>query len=157
VTVEYKHLAGIPFTGIGKRDCYALVRDFMRDNFNVELTNFARPHDWSSDEIDLFENLHEVDGWVKHTDFRVKELRPGDVLAMSVGESNPNHLAVFVGDDTIVHHLYGKMSRYEPFAGFWRNHISYMLRHPAVPDLRPTYPDVDIMDLLRARNTTPTG
>jgi cell wall-associated NlpC family hydrolase len=31
------------------RDCYELGRDFFRDNFGIELTNYARPHDWSAD------------------------------------------------------------------------------------------------------------
>jgi cell wall-associated NlpC family hydrolase len=153
--LKYEHLQAIPFTEIGDRDCYELCRDFFRENFKIELTPYVRPHDWESDSLDLIRMFHDNEGFDSITDWRPKDLRPGDVLAMSINESNPNHLAIYVGDDKILHHLYGRMSRIEPLHGFWRNHTSFILRHKDVPDLRPVYPDVDYMELLRARNTPP--
>lgn len=154
--LKAEHLQGIPFTGIGKRDCYELVRDFYRDNFNIELTPYARPHDWESDKLDLIRNHYEAEGFEMLTDWKIKDLRPADLLIMAVNESNPNHIAINLGDGRILHHLYGKRSRIEEFHGWWRNHVSFVVRHKDVPDLRPVYPDVDYMELLRARNSPPT-
>lgn len=155
--LKFEHLQGIDFTGIGQRDCYELNRDFFRDNFGIELPPFARPHDWESDKIDLIRNLHEQCGFEAITEWKIKDLRPADVLAMSINESNPNHLAINLGDGNILHHLFGRKSRIEPLAGFWRNHTAFVLRHPDVPDLRPVYPDVQYMDLLNARNAVAEG
>ena len=155
--LKYEHLQAIPFTGIGNRDCYDLVRDFYRDNFGMELTPYVRPHDWDSDKIDLIRNHYEAEGFEAITDWKPKDLRPGDILAMSINESNPNHLAIYVGDGKIIHHLYGRMSRVEPLHGFWRNLTSFIVRHPDVPDLTPVYPDVDYMELLRERNSAHQG
>jgi cell wall-associated NlpC family hydrolase len=154
--LRYHHLEGIKWTGIGRDDCFALGRKFYKDNFDIDIPDVVRPSDWNSDDLDLLELWHEKIGFKKLTDFRPKDLRPGDVLCMAVGERNPNHIAIFAGDNTIIHHLFGRFSRAEPFREFWFNQTSYILRHPDVPDLRPVYPDVDIRDLLSVRNAVPT-
>lgn len=156
MTLKYENLISVPWGGLGQRDCYSLIMDFYEQNFGIKLTNYARPNDWSSDELDLIRDLYEREGFEMITEWRIKDLRPADILAMSIGEANPNHLAIFLDNDEIIHHLYGKMSRTEPFRGFWRNHISFVLRHPDVPDLRPVRPDAKLMDILRARNAAPT-
>lgn len=152
----WEHLVGLPYIP-GERDCYEIVRNFYFDNFGLELTNYARPHDWSSDNDDLIRRFYEREGFRMITDWRAEDLRPGDVLALSIGDSNPNHLAVFVGDNTIVHHLYGRFSTDEPYRDFIRNSTSFVLRHPAVPDLRPVFPDTTIASLLNARHSLPAA
>lgn len=151
--LKYDHLVGRPFTGIGRDDCLKLFRDFYRENFGIEIRDYARPHDWSSDQLDLMRLCYEREGFEQITDWKVKELRPADVLCVAIGEANPNHFAIFIDGDTILHHLYGKMSRVEPFRDFWRRQTCFILRHPDVPDLRPTYPDTTLQELLRARNS----
>lgn len=152
VDLKIEEFEGIPWDGIGGHDCYELVRDFYRENFQIELTDYARPHDWESDKLDLLRNLYKHDGFKMITEWTPDELRPGDALCMSINEGNPNHIAIYVGEGEILHHLYGRMSRKEPFHGFWRNHISFILRHPDVPDLRPKVMDVNLLDFVRARN-----
>lgn len=154
--MKYEHLLGRPWLGIGRNDCFALFRDFYADNFGIGIANYARPHDWKSDELDLIGLCHDREGFDRVTDWKARDLRPGDGLAMCIGERNPNHLSVYVGDNTLVHQLYGKMSRTDPLRDFWLNATAYVLRHPDVPDLRETYDNVNIMDLIRARNTPQT-
>ncbi len=149
--IRYDHLIHRPFIW-GKSDCLSLFRDFYRDNFGIEIRNYARPTDWSSDKLDLMRLCYEREGFEMVTDWKVKDLRPGDVLCMAIGEENANHFAIYAGDDKIVHHLYGRVSSEEVFRDFYRNTTCYLLRHPDVPDLRPVYPDVDIGSLIRARN-----
>lgn len=71
---------------------------------------------------------------------------------MAIGASSANHLAVYVGDNLLAHHLFGQLSRAEPMREFWRRSTVYVLRHPAVPDLRPELTPVTIQDLVDARN-----
>jgi cell wall-associated NlpC family hydrolase len=153
--LKYDHLVDLPFIW-GAQDCLSLFRRFYADNFGISIRNYARPIDWSSDRLDLMGLCYEREGFEKITEWKAKDVRPGDVLCMSIGESNPNHFAIAVGNDWLVHHLSGRMSSKEVFRDFWRNHTSYILRHPDVPDLRPVYPDVDLMDLLNARKSAPT-
>ena len=153
--LKYEHLADKPFRW-GSSDCLTLFRNFYRDNFGIEITNYARPSNWSSDQLDLMRLCYEREGFDMITDWKLKDLRPGDVLCMAIGERNPNHFSIYLGNDRVVHHLYGRTSSVEQFRDFFRNTTCYILRHPDVPDLRPVYPDVDIVSLLSARNAPPT-
>lgn len=153
--LKYDHLLGKRFTGVGQQDCYAMVRDFFKENFQIELENYARPNDWNADDLNLIEMIYEKTGFEKITNWKPKDLRPGDVLVMAINERNPNHLATYVGDSEIIHHLYGRFSSKEELRDFWFNSTCFLLRHPDVPDLRPIYPDVDILDIIRARNAAP--
>lgn len=148
---------GRQFTGVGKQDCLKLVIDLFLEEFDIVIPNFARPHDWRSDELDLVPMLAPVAGFKTITEWTVKDLRPGDVLCIAFGESRPNHLAVYTGEGDMVHHLIGRFSNQEVYRDIWRSRTSYILRHPDVPDLRPVYPDVHLEDYLRERNSiTPT-
>lgn len=148
--MNYLHLTGRTFIP-GVRDCFAIGRDLYWDNFQIAITNYARPQDWSADNIDLIRKLSEREGFTMITDWKVKDLRPADVLCVAIGESNPNHLAYYVGDNTMLHHLGGRFSAAEPYNDFWRNSTCFILRHPSVPDLRPVYGNTDIGSILRDR------
>lgn len=157
MTLQYEHLLHKPFTGIGRQDCFRLAIDFFADNFGIKIPNYARPSDWSSDKLDLMRMLPEHCGFDTITEWKPKDLRPADVMCVAIGESNPNHFAIFVGDDKIIHHLYGRFSSEETLRGFWFRQTAFILRHKDVPDLRPVYPDLDLRDFVNARNAAPQG
>ena len=146
----HDNLVGIPFC-MGTDDCFGLSRKYFKQNFDLDILDYARPHDWDADKLNLIEQCHEHAGFEKITLWKAKDLRPGDVLAMAIGSSNPNHFAIYVGDNLIIHHLSNRLSNEEMYRDFWQSVTCYLLRHPSIPDLRPVYPDIDITELLRAR------
>lgn len=150
MTPDYQHLIGRSFLW-GVRDCYALLRDFYRDAFGIELTDYARPTDWSAENNSMIRKLYERDGFEMLANWKPKDLRPGDVLCMAIGETEPNHLAIYVGDNMVIQHLYGRLSSADTFRDFFRNTTCFVVRHPDVPDLRPVHTDTDIGSLLRDR------
>lgn len=156
MTVKYEHLMGRPYVPC-EHDCYELGVDFFDDNFGIKLTPYARPKDWRSDNHDLIRELYEREGFQMITDWKADDLRPADVLVVAIGQSNPNHFAIYVGDNTIIHHLSGRFSNEEPYRDFWRNSTCFLLRHPAIPDLRPELPSTTIADLLNARHSQPAA
>ncbi len=151
--LEFQERVGLPFTGVGRDDCLETVRWFYDKNFGIKIKNYARPHDWKSNDLDLIRLCYAAEGFDTITDWKVADLRPADLLAVMIGESNPNHLAVYLGEGEILHHLYGQFSRVDPWRDFWRNQTAFILRHPDVPDLRPVYPDTDIGTIVRERNS----
>lgn len=157
MSLKYEHLVGRPFTEIGGFDCLQLVTDFYRDNFGIIIPHFARPKDWLADKLDLINLVHEKAGFTKITDWRPDTLQPADLLCLAINEATANHLVIYLGDDKILHHLYGRFSKDEVFRDIWRTRTAYVLRHPSVPDLRPVYPDVQLEDMIRDRNAAPTG
>jgi len=149
--IVYDNLLDRPFVW-GVSDCLTLLRDFFQQNFGIEITDYARPTNWSSDQLDLISICYEREGFEMITDWTAKDLRPADVLCLAINESKPNHFAIFVGDNLMIHHLYGRNSAAVTYRDYWRSATCYLLRHPDVPNLQPVLPDIDIGSLLRARH-----
>lgn len=145
--MQYENLVGRPFI-LGTYDCFRTVIDFFKQNFDLDIPNFARPTNWDADDLDLISLLYKKTGFEMVQD---DSLRPGDVLVTAVGSSNPNHLVIYLGDHEILHHKAGVLSSVEAYRPAWKMVTCYVLRHPLVPDLTPVLPDVSIEELLRAR------
>lgn len=152
--VNYEHLIGRPFCW-GSTDCFGLARSFFSDNWGIAIRDYARPADWHNRSADLIRMLYQRENFILLAKEQVpdSELRPGDVAVMALGTSIPNHFAVFVGENRILHHKTGAMSNVETYRSFWRGYTSFFLRHPDVPDMRVKYPDVEIGDLIRAQRS----
>jgi cell wall-associated NlpC family hydrolase len=146
--LEYENLLGKPWS-MNVDDCFTLVINFYKQNFDIDIPNIARPTDWDADELDLIRMT------MPRTNFFIvdenEELRPGDLLCVAYNSKNPNHLVIYVGNNEIIHHRYGLLSAKELYRPAWRMITGYVLRHPDVPDLRPVLPDTTLEELLRAR------
>lgn len=148
--LEYEHLAGKQFE-MGRQDCFRLAIDFFRDNYGIEITNYARPSDWSADTLDLMALLHERERFHKLEGWTLKTLRPGDVLCMAIGSRNANHFAIYVGENKIIHHIAHRMSEVETLRDFWRGCTCYVLRHEDVPYTEVVKPSVQLQEIINAR------
>lgn len=146
----FDHLLGREYAP-GRQHCYSLVRDFFRDNFALELSDYAIPHDWDADRLNLIEMIYEREGFRKLMDWSLKDLRPADVLCVAVRSANPNHFVINLGDNQVLHHPLMQLSTVAPMRDYWRLSTCFVLRHPSVPDLRPTFPSTSIQELLDAR------
>lgn len=148
--IQYENLLGVPFD-FGNSDCIDFVIRLYKQNFDINITNYARPNDWNADHIDIIGLSYEREGFEKVEGWTLKNLHPGDLLAMAIGTSKANHLAVYVGGNTIAHHKVGSLSSSEVLRDFWRNSICYVLRHPDVPYEETVQPVINIQELIDAR------
>ena len=98
----------------GINDCWSLVRDWYKEQKNIELRDWKRPttpEDFLKDP--MFERCAEA------TNF--KELEPneklenGDLLFMSIMGNGLNHVAIFLDGD-VLHHLADRLSCREPYS-----------------------------------------
>tara|TARA_R100000278_G_scaffold32840_2_gene29818 strand:+ start:3869 stop:4570 length:702 start_codon:yes stop_codon:yes gene_type:complete len=98
----------------GVTDCWSLVRDWYKENKNIELRDWERP---TTPEEFLEDPMFERCAW--RTGFR--QLRPdeylqnGDLLFMSIMGKGLNHVAIFVDGD-VLHHLTDRLSCIEPYS-----------------------------------------
>jgi proteasome lid subunit RPN8/RPN11 len=107
-------------------DCYALVRDYYKRELNITLQDDVRPERWwEVGRSILVENFQKY-GFVQ---IRADELKENDCLLMKVGASVPNHCAVYVGDNKILHHVQGRLSGYDNYSKFWRMATTHYLRY----------------------------
>jgi cell wall-associated NlpC family hydrolase len=51
---------------------------------------------------------------------------------MKVASSVPNHAAIYIGGDIILHHVYGRLSNRQIYGGYWRKHTTHHLRHKSL-------------------------
>jgi cell wall-associated NlpC family hydrolase len=58
-----------------------------------------------------------------------EELQYGDALLMHLEASLPNHAAIYVGDQQILHHVQGRLSSRDILGGYWLKAVAMAVRH----------------------------
>ena len=98
----------------GLQDCYSLVRDWYKEEKNIELRDWERP---ITPEEFLLNPMFERCAW--RAGFRElrsdEKLINGDLLFMSIGSPGLNHVAIFLDGD-VLHHLADRLSCKEPYS-----------------------------------------
>ena len=98
----------------GVTDCWSLVRDWYREEKQIELKDYQR-----SMTPEEFLNNPLFEEYATQTGFRELEpneaLQEGDVLLMSILHPTLNHVAIFLGD-MVLHHLADRLSCREPYS-----------------------------------------
>lgn len=113
----------------GTLDCYTLIRDYYEHELGIALPDFERADGWWETPGAPGSNLYR-DNFAA-AGFHLMGGRPQahDVLLMRVAARVDNHAAVFVGDGTILHHLYGRLSCRDVWGDGWERHTTGVLRH----------------------------
>lgn len=125
--IKYEHLVGLPYK-VGEQDCYGLARRFFAENFDLNLTNYARPENFWEHGLNLYMENYQKEGF-EVIDVRPDQIRPADVFLIAVRSSIPNHCAIHVGEGRILHHFYNRFSELELYKGIWRRQTTAILRH----------------------------
>lgn len=120
-------LIGREFTH-GVLDCYTLVRDWYRLEHGIQLPDFPRADLWWERGEDLYLANFATAGFVE-VPGGLADLQPGDGLLMQVLSRQVNHAAIYLGDNVILHHLYGRLSGRDVFGGYWARHTRKVVRH----------------------------
>ena len=107
----------------GEMDCYTLFRDFYRLS-GYEMPNFERDDYWWEDGKNLYLDNIEKQGFEQ-----VNEAQIGDVILISVGANVPNHAAIYVGDQMVLHHAPKRLSKRDLYDGYWLKHTHSIWRY----------------------------
>jgi len=135
-------LVGRPFQH-GVLDCYTLVRDYYQRELGIELPNYEREDGWWDKGQDLYADNFAAAGFEPVSG---DDLRQGDLIVMQVRSPVANHAGVYLADGVlktepdlhpvpgaILHHLYGRDSKRDPFGGYWREAARFYMRHKDSP------------------------
>lgn len=108
----------------GVSDCYTLARDYYRSR-GVELKDYVRNDPKYLIRESLFTKYFEENG------FHVVDDGPrvNDAILIQIMADIPNHIAVMIEDNIILHHLQSRLSCREPWGGYWKRHAAMILRH----------------------------
>lgn len=135
-------LVGRPFQH-GVLDCYTLVRDYYQRELGIQLPDYEREDGWWDQGQDLYADNFAAAGFEPVSP---DDLRQGDLIVMQVRAPVANHAGVYLADGVlktepdlhpvpgaILHHLYGRDSKRDPFGGFWREAARFYMRHKDSP------------------------
>ena len=127
----YSHLLGLPYDE-GDADCYGLGRRFYLSLYQIEIPNYARSSAFFGSHVDLFKSfLQETD--FESVDCSLDKLQFGDGLLLAVPHRTTpigmvNHLAVFVGNGTFLHHPFGRPSCEDYMTPQWKRRVVNVVR-----------------------------
>ena len=78
----------------------------------------------------LFRSLY-LDNFAKEGFYPIplEELQYGDAILMQLESSLPNHAAIYLGDQLILHHLQKRLSSRDVFGGYYLKSTARVLRH----------------------------
>jgi proteasome lid subunit RPN8/RPN11 len=112
----------------GSLDCWTVVHDWYRRERGIVLMNVPRAKDfWKRGEDPLGQNWRAA-GFRQLTDD--ERLDVGDVLLMQTGDSMvPNHVALYIGDDQILHHAENRLSSRDVYGGWYKKHTVKVVRY----------------------------
>jgi len=110
----------------GIYDCYSLVQDYYRREHGIVLRDYPRIDQWWHKGYDFFSESFKQEGFVKLIDV---EPRKGDVFLMQIEAEVVNHVAIYLGDDMMLHHQHKRLSRRDVYGGHWAKHTIHHVRH----------------------------
>lgn len=114
----------------GVMDCYSLVVDYYDREFDIKLDFMPQnriPFFWE-EGMPLMEDSFDHLGFVRLGTGSIPEV--GDLFVMQCGSKVANHVAIYIGDDKILHHSHNRLSCRVPYSGgYWQHHTVHHLRH----------------------------
>jgi proteasome lid subunit RPN8/RPN11 len=110
----------------GVHDCYALIRDYYQQELGIALPDFEREDGWWKEKgRNLYVKNFEAAGFHRVSD----ALRKNDVIIMQFRGVDPEHGAIYIGNDVIMQHCYGHLSNRTVYGGYWQKHTAMVIRH----------------------------
>jgi len=123
----------------GVLDCYTLVQDWYKRELGIDVppppVEAQRPLWWKRGPngeapADLYLQGYAAAGFM-----RIEELQPGDVILMQIEADVANHSAIYLGEQLILHHLWGRLSGRDIWGGYWMKHSRCFVRHQSMVKL----------------------
>lgn len=127
-------LIGRKFVHGTDHDCYGLIKDYFKLFHNIDLPQFEHTRHWWEKGETLYNDNYAAAGFEKVYDsqFNLKDLKIGDMIVMQIRASVPNHGAIYMGNNRMMHHMYGKLSKIDIYGGYWQERTSFIARHKAL-------------------------
>ena len=120
----------LPYVGrefaFGVVDCYSLCRDWYKREMGLELDDFPRRDRFWERGENLYLNGYSSQGFRR---IPFEDLAYGDAILMQLGSELPNHAAIYLGDQQILHHVQGRLSSRDVYGGYYVKNTAMVLRH----------------------------
>jgi proteasome lid subunit RPN8/RPN11 len=113
----------------GVLDCHTLMYDYYLREFGIKLIRPESKNHWWDNGQDLYLENFEAGGFCEVKDGK---LQKGDVIFMQLRAKKTNHVAVYIGDGLMLHHVSGRLSSRDVYDGYWQEITRRIGRHKDV-------------------------
>ena len=110
----------------GVVDCYTLVRDFYKKEFNINLKDYFRKDKWWEKGENMYLDNFKNEGFFE---ISLKEIEYGCVILMNIESDVPNHAGNYIGDNVVLHHVQGRLSSRDVYGGYYITNTARILKH----------------------------
>lgn len=118
-------LVGRPFVHNTSWDCYGLIKDYYKQILDISLPENDHNSFWWEEGQNLYQDNAEQAGFVFVRDGTLKK---HDVIIMTIRAQVPNHGAIYLGDNRMLHHMFGQLSKEEIYGGYWLERTAFVAR-----------------------------
>ena len=107
-------------------DCYSLLKDWYKGELDIDMNDYERRDQWWENG----ENLY-LDNFIKEgmREVSFDELTYADIILMNLQSPVPNHAAIYLGNQQIIHHVQGRLSSRDVYGGYYQKVTAKILRH----------------------------
>lgn len=122
---QKRPLIGRPWD-LGSYDCWGLVMAWHELN-SVKLNDFRKSYKWWEPEFgeNLYQENYLKEGFIPTG----KDPEPGDMVIMQLQAEVWNHAGIYVGENQILHHYSGRLSKLDIYSGWYQEHAVMVCRH----------------------------
>jgi len=112
----------------GVSDCWTLVRDWYKEEWDLDLRDWDRPASMMDFHMaPMFEDCFAEAGFV---DLGLELPEYGDMIFMRLdGSPGLNHVGVYLGEQLFLHHLRGRLSSRDLWGGYYQKSTGLIVRH----------------------------
>nr|BAR26548.1 putative phage cell-wall peptidase [uncultured Mediterranean phage uvMED]BAR26589.1 putative phage cell-wall peptidase [uncultured Mediterranean phage uvMED]BAR26616.1 putative phage cell-wall peptidase [uncultured Mediterranean phage uvMED]BAR26670.1 putative phage cell-wall peptidase [uncultured Mediterranean phage uvMED]BAR26740.1 putative phage cell-wall peptidase [uncultured Mediterranean phage uvMED] len=110
----------------GVVDCYTLVRDFYKKEFAIHLNDYFRKDKWWDKGENMYLDNFKNEGFYE---IPLKEIQYGCVVLMNIESNVPNHAAIYLEDNIVLHHVQGRLSSRDVYGGYYITNTAKVLKH----------------------------
>jgi proteasome lid subunit RPN8/RPN11 len=120
----------LPYVGrefvFGIVDCYSLCRDWYKREWNLDLKDYDRRDQFWLKGENLYMDNFASEGFHR---IPLDELQYGDAILMQLQSPLPNHAAIYLGDQLILHHVQRRLSSRDLYGGYYLKSTVCAVRH----------------------------
>lgn len=108
----------------GVLDCYSIIRDWFKLKRDIQLVDCAREDEWWLHGKNYYLDKFKEAGFAQ---IDLYDVERDDVILAQIASPVPNHAAIYLGNNLIIHHLVNRLSAREP-ASRWQKFFTHALR-----------------------------
>lgn len=117
---------------LGHADCWTLIMDYYQQEHGITLNNWSVDYEWWVDgKENRYDENWQAEGFVE---VDRADMRPGDMVMMQVSAPVINHAAIYLGENTILHHMSGNLSARVPYGKYYRDRTMRVVRRKELID-----------------------